>query len=297
MAGFERILCGVDFSEGSRHALDYALAMAHWYNATVTALHVAPPFMLAAGNESHIHPAPLMRPADDLDRIRLELALLVEQETGGPAIMSVVREGAVVGEILKFAESDRSDLVVVGTHGRSGFQRLILGSVTESLLRHAVCPVLITPPRMPDAVPLGPRIFRRILCAVDFSPCSRKALAYATSLADRADARLTLLHVAEPVADYVAVTVGGVDNVALRAGAERRLNDLVAGWSGSTARLSPMLRVGKPAPQILELADEQAIDLIVLGVTGRGAAGMIWFGSTTNQIVRRATCPVLTLRS
>jgi nucleotide-binding universal stress UspA family protein len=101
----------------------------------------------------------------------------------------------------------------------------------------------------------------------------------------------------EPIADYVAVTVGGVDNQAYQAAAERHLTDLVAECLPGHPRVTPLLRVGKPGPQILEFADTYVNDLIVLGVTGRSAADIIWFGSTANHVVRRATCPVLTLRT
>jgi nucleotide-binding universal stress UspA family protein len=169
MARIERILCPVDFSEGSRHAVDLALAIARWYNATVTALHVSPPIALAPYIDPLVHPLPLVRRPEDLENMRLQLALFVEQESGDFSITSVVTEGNIAGEIVRSAEKTRADLVIMGTHGRSGFQRLMLGSVTESVLRHASCPVLTVPPRAPDAVPVGPRLLRRILCAVDFS--------------------------------------------------------------------------------------------------------------------------------
>ena len=297
MAHFERILCPVDFSEGSRHAVDHALAIAHWYNAAVTALHVAPPIALAPYIDPLVHPPPLLRTPEDLENMRLQLALFVEQESGDFSITSLVTEGNVAGEIVRVANTTQADLLIMGTHGRSGFQRLILGSVTESVLRHAPCPVLTVPRRAPDAVPVGRRLYRRILCAVDFSPSSQKALDYAASLAQQADAALTVVHVFEPVADYVAVTIGGVDNKAFQGAAEHHLREWTDSRLKAGVHVTPALGVGKPGPQILQIADEQAANLIVLGVTGRSVADMIWFGSTANHIVRRATCPVLTLRS
>ena len=90
-----------------------------------------------------------------------------------------------------------SDLLVMGTHGRSGFERLVLGSVTEKVLRKAACPVLSVPRNVGDVVPAPPVLFTRILCAVDFSDCSINALNHAMSLGQEADARLTVLHVIE----------------------------------------------------------------------------------------------------
>jgi nucleotide-binding universal stress UspA family protein len=296
MARIENILCPIDFSDGSRRALDHALAIAHWYNAAVTALHVTPPLSLAPYIDPRVHPLPVARTPEDLENLRLQLALFVEQEKGDFSIASVVKEGLIAGEIIGLAETNRADMVVMGTHGRSGFQRLILGSVTESVLRHSPSPVLTVPPHAADAVPVGPRLFRRILCAVDFSPCSLKALEYASALADQGDASLTVLHVYEPIADHVAVTTGDVGNKIFGAAAERYLHELVAERLPGRGHVTQTLTIGKSGPEILRVADGEGIDLLVLGVTGRGAADVIWFGSTAHHVVRRATCPVLTLR-
>ena len=297
MARIERIVCAVDFSDCSRRAVDYALAIARWYNATVTALHVVPPLLLAPYVESAGYPIAIQRRPEALDDIRLQLSLFVEQESGDFPVNAVVAEGGTVNEIVRFAQSSAADLVVVGTHGRSGFQRFMLGSVTESVLRHAACPVLTVPPLMHDAVPVGPQIFERVLCAVDFSPSSLAALDYASSLAEQAHAALTVLHVVEPIADYVAVTVAGIDNEILKTAAERHLHALLSERLTNAARATPVLRTGKSGPEILAAAEKEAADLIVLGVAGRSAADIMWFGSTANHVVRRAICPVLTLRS
>lgn len=297
MPRIERIVVAVDFSDCSRRAVDYALAVAHWYNGTVTALHVVPPLLLAPYMESAAYPIPIERRPEALDATRLQLSLFVEQESGDFSVKSIVAEGSTVNAILEFAKASQADLLVIGTHGRSGFQRFMLGSVTESVMRHAPCPVLTVPPLMPDAVPARPKVFGRVVCAVDFSPCSLKALDYAASLAEQADANLTVLHVVEPIADYVAITVGGIDNELMKTAADRHLHALVAERLKNAAHVKPLLHTGKSAAEILDVAEKDAADLIVLGVTGRSAADIVWFGSTANHVVRRATCPVLTLRS
>ena len=105
-------------------------------------------------------------------------------------------EGHIVPEILERAKSLPADLLVLGTHGRSGFERLVLGSVTEKVLRKAPCPVLSVPKRVADTA-TAPSVFKNILCAIDFSDCSIHALQYALSLAQEADAHLTVVHVIE----------------------------------------------------------------------------------------------------
>ena len=132
----------------------------------------------------------------DRDRLLADTKAFIEAETApGVATEAVVREGNTAAEILDQATTMSADLLVIGTHGRSGFERLLLGSVAEKVLRKARCPVLTVPPRLPDAVPSGPVLFKRILCAVDFSESSMHALKYALSLAQEADACLTVVHV------------------------------------------------------------------------------------------------------
>jgi nucleotide-binding universal stress UspA family protein len=108
-------------------------------------------------------------------------------------IHRAVMEGDVVREILKQARAGQANLVVMGTHGRSGFERLLLGSVTERMLRKAPCPVLTVPRRTTETL----LTFKRILCPIDFSDSSQRALAYALSLAQEADAHLIVANVVE----------------------------------------------------------------------------------------------------
>src|SRR5262249_49240582 len=116
--------------------------------------------------------------------------------------------GGPVTEILAQAADMSADLLVLGTHGRSGFERLFLGSVTEKVLRKASCPVLTVPPGLPDAVPASPIRYACILCPVDFSESSLRALEYALSLAQETDARLAVLHVVSHEFDHVVDTAG-----------------------------------------------------------------------------------------
>ena len=219
----------------------------------------------------------------------------------------MIREGDAVGEILSQATDMKADLLVMGTHGRSGFERLLLGSVTEKMLRKASCPVLTVPRRHPDAVPATPVLFKQILCPVDFSDCSMQALNYAMSLAQEADAHLTVLHV---IGDELEVTPDAYGAIIMNdleslADFRRRHEDdarkrLERGRARVGCRVLQCgddgVEGGKPSREILRVAAEQQTDLIVVGVQGRGAADLMFFGSTTNHVVREATCPVLTVR-
>ncbi len=152
MIELQRILCAVDFSEFSRRALDHALSVARGYGSTVTALHVVAPAPAAVAGGYYFgseNPPPLLFPVMDADSARGELQRLVTTEhVPGVKVDSVVAEAYdVYREILAQADRLQSNLVVMGTHGRSGFERLFLGSTAEKVLRKARCPVMTVPPQ------------------------------------------------------------------------------------------------------------------------------------------------------
>jgi nucleotide-binding universal stress UspA family protein len=300
MTDIKRILCPVDFSEFSRHAVDHAVALARSYGATVTALHVIPslPMLIPTGGDG-LYP-PIAFTPDDLEQFRTELRSFVADGSAAVRMDTVVEQGAPAQEILRHAAALPADVIVMGTHGRSGFERLLVGSVTERVLLKARCPVLTVPRHAPDAVPAGPVLFARILCAVDFSPSSDKALEYAGSLASQAHGHLTVMHVIEPVPMTEPVMMGGsgtqeFDRVALDVG-RTILHEAVGDGVRASCTVTELVSRGKPYREILRVAEEEKAELIVIGAHG-GAVGLGSFGSTTNHVVRRATCPVFTLRA
>jgi nucleotide-binding universal stress UspA family protein len=204
-------------------------------------------------------------------------------------------------EILRQLAGTNADLLVLGTHGRSGFQRLFLGSVTEKVIRKATCPTLVVPPRAPDVPPDAPVQFKRILCAVDFSDSSLAALAYALNLSEESDAHLTLLHAIEMPPELRESALApdfDLDRVhaAAEADALRRLRDLIPEQARSYCTVESAVVEGRAYRGLLARADEQKADLIVMGVHGRGAIDLLLFGSTTHHVIRAATCPVLVVR-
>jgi nucleotide-binding universal stress UspA family protein len=290
----------VDFSDFSRHAVDHAVAIARWYGASVTALHVLPPpVSLVPMGDIGVYPPYVLTP-EDLERVRDALQRFLDEECGAAAVSGEIVEGQVMREISRRAETLPADLVVLGTHGRSGFERLMLGSVAERALRTLTCPVLTVPRRAPDAVASGPALFSRILCAIDASPASTRALAYAASLAAQAGASLTAIHVVEllPAFEPAALRGPGTPSLddELRARARAQLHEVVTATVGPEAHVTEVITEGKPHQEILRHAHESRMDLIVLGAHG-GGLGLAAFGSTASHVVRAAECPVLTLKA
>jgi nucleotide-binding universal stress UspA family protein len=299
MVEIREILCPTDFSEASRHALDHAIAIAHWYDSRITALHVIhvplvpepPPSILTAG-----YGGATMVVTSTYQVCEQDVRTWVEPaQLAGVKTDVSVDEGNAAGRILEHAVSGRTDLIVMGTHGLGGVDRALLGSVTEKVLHRAPCPVLTVPPVVAarSNVP-----YKRLLCPVDFSESSFSALKYALSLAEEADASLTILHVFDWPA-HGDLLVQRFDTKEFRRVVEEdardRLDALVTDDVRQWCNPSTKVAYGKPYREILDLAAKEESDLIIMGVRGRNPLDVMLFGSTTNHVVRRATCPVLTL--
>jgi nucleotide-binding universal stress UspA family protein len=296
----QRILYPTDFSTASADAAEQAIALARLYHARITALHVCVPiFMPVPGL-----PAPADRVSDaEKHRAREQAATCVQAgEAVGVGVDVVVEVGDPAREILASAARLPADLIVMGTHGASGFERLMLGSVTEKVLRKAACPVLTVPPRAHLTSTLPPS---RIMCAVDFSDWSLAAVDLAASIAQESGASLLLAHVIEwpwheppaPVfEDMPAEQSAALQEFRryLDRRATKRLEALVP--AAMAGRSDVRVLNGKSYVELLRVAADEHVDLIVLGVHGRTVVDLALFGSTTTHVVRQATCPVLTLR-
>jgi nucleotide-binding universal stress UspA family protein len=300
MVAIRRILCPTDFSDFSRRALDHAIALATRYRSGMVLVHVVPPLIPPAA----ALPFPVS-PSLDVNARQAAVDALGQfaepARRAGIPVELEVREGSIAGHIAKLAESLPADLVVMGTHGLSGFERLMLGSVTEKVLRRAPCPVL-TVPRPIGETPLVPQAaFKTILCPSDFADPAAGALRLALSLARENAARLLLLHVVEGWAeddarDHSHWTVPEYRRFLEKEGRER-LHAAVGAEDRAAVAVEEVLAAGKPYVEILRLAAERAADLIVMGVHGRGPVDVALFGSTVQHVVRAAGCPVVTVRS
>jgi nucleotide-binding universal stress UspA family protein len=209
------------------------------------------------------------------------------------------QQGDPARRIVDQAVETAADLVVIGTHGRGGFERLLIGSVAERVVRTAPCPVLLVPPHLTAAAP-AEVTFKHILCAMDFSPAALQALGFALDLARQADGAVTVLHALEWLAEEEPRAHAHFNvpeyRYYLAEDARERLRTLLASESRAWSAIEERIVFGKAYREILKLAAESPTDLIVMGAQGRGGLGLTLFGSTTQQVVRAAACPVLTVR-
>jgi nucleotide-binding universal stress UspA family protein len=298
MVSITRILCAVDFSDFSLDALRHGVVLAKWYSAQLEVLHVYP--------VSHPLPVdgawsvPVFVPVD-ADNLREEVRRFCAPVVAGfeQRVDVVVRPGDPAAEIAHEAQRFRAELLILGTHGRSGFERLFLGSVTEKVLRRVRVPVLTIPPPVREA---GSPLYKTILCPVEFSDPSIRALEYALSLAKEADARLILLHVIEE--GFSTAAAEGLAHLSVSAYSEHleqqaiaRLKTAVPDEARVWSRPDERVVRGSASHEILKVAAAENVDIIVMGVQGRRALERFVFGSTTHRVIREAGCPVLTLHS
>ena len=290
MPKIERILCPIDFSEFSEKAYEYAQSLAWHYKATLFLQHVidslTPPFHRNPFPDSYNEICQALRAGAER-----QLQEFAEKHTREGILPHCnVKDGVAAELILEFAEAQAVNLIVMGTHGLRGIDRLTLGSVTEKVLRKAHCPVLairkpahdlVIPGEKPDLIRL-----HRILYCTDFSDNSEQAFDHAVSLAAEYKAELTLLHVLAGIADSA-----DIQNEIAKV--MESLEERVSPETSKKCTTKAVVRIGKAYQQIIELAMESQTDLIIMGVRGRDALDLALFGSTTYRVVQLGPCPVL----
>jgi nucleotide-binding universal stress UspA family protein len=276
-----RILCAVDFSRPVQAAFEHALAVSRARNAELTAVHAIPVSRRFSWRARvRIAKTAAMRGAAEAAGVRLR----VTEQHGDPA-----------GVILLHANAGRFDLVVLGTHARKGVERIRAGSIAEQVAQGATCPVLIVPrseERCEDVAS-----FRNILCPVDFTKASTAALGHGLRLV-KGGGRLTLLHVSRASHAVSASRSAYRFSVPeygrrLQQDAWQRLQDAVQVEARTRADVRARVVSGTPATAIVRVASEIEADLIVMGVTSRGAIGRTLIGSTAARVIRTADRPVL----
>jgi nucleotide-binding universal stress UspA family protein len=296
MLEIKLILCPIDFSEFSVRAYQHALSLAEHYRSRLVAQHTV--------ELSHYPYADYVASTGDYADFcralhedgRQELQEFAKKHTHHEIQPELaINEGAAPDCILSFAHTHKVDLIVMGTHGRRGFDRLVLGSVTNRVMRKAECPVMAISKLPPEQVASGElrrhgHHLNRIMLCTDFSTNAERALNYAISATEEYGAELTLLHVLEE-----APSPAKAENAV--ATATTQLDKLISAEQRKTLKFKTAVRIGKPYQQIIQLAEESQIDLIAMGVSGRGALDRAVFGSTTYRVIQLGPCPVLTVRA
>jgi nucleotide-binding universal stress UspA family protein len=285
----KNILFATDFSPAAEAALPYAIGLAKQYGAKVHGLHVRYPATYPiVGPEA----MPQVIEAAE-QQAKFEAKQMHEMLATVPHDVTVT-EGELWPTLNEMVDKQRVDLIVMGTHGRTGFSRAMLGSAAEEIFRKASCPVLTVGPY---ASPNTERrmAMKEILFATDFSPESLAALPFAVSLAQEHQSNLTLLNVTgEPEVEELVHPAQYAESTL------RRLQTLVP--AGAELWCEPKCRVeqGPEAEKIMEVAIALGADVIVLGVRrpqgGMGATTHL-LRSIAHEVVAHAQCPVLTVRA
>ncbi|HJS57327.1 MAG TPA: universal stress protein [Vicinamibacteria bacterium] len=288
------VLCPTDFSEFSERALRNAVAIASTQRSTLTIVHVFP---YAAPIGAGMPPALVQQlgPAARQKLLERLQAFAEPARAAGLWPQTILLEGDPAREIGRLAEVLSADMLVLGSHGRRGLERFVRGSVTEELVRRAPCPVLtVCHGESPE---VEENAVQRILCATDLRSNAGGELAHAISLAAQSRAKLTVVHVLETLID---ATPGSEVTKALRwnyeHAARQRLLEAVPEEIRQLIPIREVVVAGRAHEQILRVAREEASQLIVLGASHQGALERLWFGSTTQRVVREAPCPVRIVR-
>jgi nucleotide-binding universal stress UspA family protein len=276
----KNVLYATDFSPAAERAFPFALQIASRYGATIHVLHVVQPNVYPL-----VPPTAWSQMEEEAEASRKECKKALEEQLRGLPHDIIFEQGNVWENISKALRDKEIDLLVLGTHGRTGLEKAAFGSIAQEALLHATCPLLTVGPKV-LVQPEKAAEWTRILYATDFSTESLAAAPHAISLAREHRAQLILLHCTGREADIPAM--------------QHTLRDLVP--FGSDLRSEPdcVVAQGTPADKILEVSEEHGAKIIVLGVDGFGGdlAPKTHIGySGIYKILARATCPVLTLRA
>lgn len=296
------ILVATDFSDCAAQAQEYALFLASACKARLDFVHA---FELVPGlyaDEVPTQQLYLEEVRRQIDR-RIE-ALVKAAEKRGVAASGRQMHGIASEQIIEAAREQEADLIVVGTHGRTGLAHVLLGSTAERVIKGAPCPVMtVRCPVQPElSVPFEPAKpaphVHQILAPVDFSDCSLDALEYTVQVAKQFAAAVTILHVLESPPIGLNVSRAEITRrKKVLAEFEARLSDMVEVFKSQALVAQCSVREGAPADVILGAAQEYHADLIIMGTHGRRGVSRLLFGSVAEAVLRRSPSPVLTVKS
>jgi nucleotide-binding universal stress UspA family protein len=291
------IFCATDISDFSNHAVSWGIALAQEFNAKLYVCHVVDfPTCITYGD------GPIFF-VDQQSQAIGNATHQLKQLVGDKKIQwePLVTVGHAGDEISRLAKEKGADLAISATHGRSGLKRLILGSVTERLMRTLHCPLLIVrgPELDPNILSEQRLIFKKILVGCDFSEDSALAFQHGLSLAQEFQSELHLVHVMEPPVYMdifkTSVEFGKELQMELRSRLKDKLKMMVPSEAFNWCVPQTVLLDGPSHEELIRYAKTNNMDLIVLGVRGQGLVERLFVGSTTDRIVRQTPSPVLSV--
>jgi len=296
---FKSILCATDFSDFSNQTINYGVGLAKEFGARLIVCHVIDLSSIAIYGEFQLDPVGQQNRIIEDANEQLE-ALAGDQPVEWEPLITV---GKPADEISRAVEEKDIDLVISATRGRSGLKRLILGSVTERLMLTLPCPLLVL--RSPEheflSAPDRKIKLKKILVGCDFSPDSGQALNHALSLAQEFQAELHLVNVIELPAqpNLLKGETSATEEIQedYRNLLSQKLKDMVPEEARNWCAPQTSLLEGHPYEELVKYAESNDIDMIVMGVRGHGLVKTLFLGSTTDRVVRRSPCPVLSVGS
>jgi len=319
----KKIMCTVDFSDFTDESLGYSVALCRKFNAALLLVHTVTDVDPYLGKGGMTFDNQKFQEINTL-KAKEHLGDMVRELTIDHEI--VVSVGNPSDEICRLAMEKEVDLVITASHGKSGIKKLLLGSVTEKLIKAIKCPLLVLHTKKHDFISLDDYEMKlqKILVGCDFSPDSKLAFDYGLSLAQEYQAEIYLTHVIKPTehielkaSDYINVVPGNFahwnrsdyfemqnkvteENREKIKGLRKRLEgqlyymlpEEVKNWC------TPHTNVltGEPYKELVKYAKVQKVDMIVLGIRGHTLWEKLMVGSTTDRVIRHAPCPVLAVR-
>jgi len=319
----KKIMCAVDFSDSTNEILGYSVALCKEFHAKLFLVHIVDDLNISFIDSGVVIDDGILQ-EQHISKAQELLGNLAKDLTIEHEI--VISKGNSADKIRQLALKEQIDMVITATHGKSGFERLLIGSVTEKLIKIIHCPLLVIRTKGPDFI-LGDSSemkLKKILVGCDFSADSKLAFDYGLSLAQEFQADIYLAHVIKPTeyvdlkpADYINVLPGnylvwGASDYyeiqkkltaenrekinILRSRLEKQLHLMVPEECQVWCTPHTTLLFGEPYRELIKYAKESEIDMIVLGVRGHTLLEKLTVGSTTDRVIRDAPCPVLAVR-
>jgi nucleotide-binding universal stress UspA family protein len=293
----KKILFPTDFSRCAEQALAHAVFLAEKYDAEIHLLHVITLFEDQPNvvNEEIGETEEMVRKLEDIAERQLNKAV---ESDDMKMVTSVKRGISTAPIILEYASDNNIDLIVMGTHGRRGLGHLLLGSIAEEVVRMAECPVFTI--REKEKIK-SPEAVNKILVPIDFSNHSRKALAYASEIAESYNSKLQVLHIIEETI-HPAFSISGKSSVfdlipGIQEDSQNRAEKLVKDVVSSKVDFEISVKGGRATSDIIKFAKENSTDLIVIATHGLTGLEHMLLGSVTEKVVRMAHCPVFTVKA